>query len=41
MGRLIDLAVSDAQELGIETMTPDEIAELNAYWGKDGKNELR
>ena len=37
MSRLIDLAVADAKELDIETMTPDEIAELNAFWGKDGE----
>jgi len=33
MSRLIELAVSDAKELGIETLTPNEIAELLAFWG--------
>ena len=33
MSRLIELAVADAKELGIETLTPNEIAELLAFWG--------
>lgn len=41
MSRLIELAVADAQDLGIETMTPEELAELNAVWGKgENKNDL-
>lgn len=34
MSRLIDGAVSEAQELGIETATPAEIALLKEGWGK-------
>lgn len=34
MARIIDEAVVQAKELGIETMTPDEIAELEQKWGK-------
>lgn len=33
MSRLIDIVVSDAKSLGIETMTPDEIANLKSLWG--------
>lgn len=33
MYSLIDKVVQDAKELGIETMTPDEIARMNAAWG--------
>lgn len=33
MSRLLELAIADAKELGIETMTPNEIAELMAFWG--------
>jgi len=32
MSRLIDSIVQDCQAVGIETMTPDEIAELKAAW---------
>lgn len=32
MARLIDYIVADAKSLGIETMTPDEIARLEAEW---------
>ena len=35
MSILIDGLVADAQELGIETMTPNEIAELKAKWGEE------
>lgn len=35
MSVLIDGLVADAQELGIETMTPNEIAELKAKWGEE------
>lgn len=33
MSRLIDMVVQDCEEHGIETLTPDEIAALNAAWG--------
>ena len=33
MSVLIDGLVADAQELGIETMTPDQIEEMKALWG--------
>lgn len=33
MSRLIDYIVYDAKELGIETATPNEIAELKSLWG--------
>ena len=33
MSRLIDYVVSEAKELGIETMTPDQIAEMKSLWG--------
>lgn len=32
MARLIDGTVEDAKDLGIETMTPDQIAELKSKW---------
>ena len=35
MSVLIDGLVADAQDLGIETMTPNEIAELKAKWGEE------
>lgn len=31
MGRLIDLAVTDAQGLGIDTLTPEELDEIKRY----------
>lgn len=34
MSVLIDGIVADAQELGIDTATPDEIARLKAAWGE-------
>jgi hypothetical protein len=34
MGILIDGIVSEAKDLDIETMTPNEIAELKSSWGK-------
>lgn len=34
MSALIDGTVEEAKELGIETMTPDEIARMNAEWGR-------
>lgn len=33
MSRIIDMAVQDAKSLGIETLTPDEIARMNLEWG--------
>lgn len=33
MSRLIDEAVSECKWLGIETMTPDQLAELKSKWG--------
>lgn len=33
MSLLIDGTVADAKELGIETMTPAELAEMKAMWG--------
>ena len=33
MSVLIDGLVADAQDLGIETMTPNELAEMKALWG--------
>lgn len=34
MSRLISSVVFDAEQLGIQTMTPDEIAHMNALWGE-------
>jgi hypothetical protein len=33
MSILIDGLVADAQELGIDTMTPTELAKLKTLWG--------
>jgi hypothetical protein len=38
MSILIDGIVSEAKELDIETMTPNQLAELKSSWGKE-KNE--
>lgn len=35
MSRLIDGTVSEAKELGIETMTPNEIERMKQQWGKE------
>ncbi len=35
MSALIDSVVFDCKEQGIETMTPDQIAELKARWGEN------
>ncbi len=35
MSRLIDNIIQDCQAVGIETMTPDEIARLKSLWGED------
>lgn len=32
MSRLIDMVVEDAKELGIETMTPDELSRMKGAW---------
>ena len=37
MSRLIDEVIYEAKELGIETMTPDEIEALKARWKENGK----
>nr|DAU66728.1 MAG TPA: NinB protein [Caudoviricetes sp.] len=37
MSRLIDLIVEDCKDQGIETMTPDELAELKSLWGTFSK----
>lgn len=34
MSRLIDFVIQDCNAQGISTMTPNEIAELNARWGE-------
>ena len=34
MCRIIDRAVEDAKDLGIETLTPDELARMNLEWGE-------
>lgn len=34
MARLIDLLVADCNDNGIETRTPDELAELKSLWGE-------
>jgi len=33
MSRLIDMVIQDCSEQGVETMTPNEIAQLKAAWG--------
>jgi len=35
MSILIDGVVNDAQELGIETKTPDELEKIKSLWGQD------
>lgn len=37
MARLIDGTVSEAKELGIETMTPDELERMKAQWQEETK----
>lgn len=39
MSRLIDLAIQDCKEYGIEYMTPAELAKLLAAWGGDSDAE--
>ena len=38
MSKLIDGTVEEAQSIGIETMTPDELAHLKAMWGDENGN---
>ena len=38
MSKLIDGTVEEAQSIGIETMTPDELAHLKAMWGEENGN---
>lgn len=33
MSRFIDCVVAEAQELGIETATPDELERMKQEWG--------
>lgn len=40
MARLIDGAVSEAQQLGIETKTPEELDKIKALWARD-KEQMR
>ena len=35
MTHFVEMIVLEAKELGIETMTPNQIAEMNAKWGKN------
>ena len=35
MSRLVDSVVQDAKSLAIETMTPDELANLKSLWGTE------
>lgn len=41
MAYFIDMVVSDAKELGIETATPDELEELKAKWGNDKEDSVQ
>ena len=41
MSKLIDGTVEEAQSMGIETMTPDEIAHLKAMWGVENENKKK
>ena len=38
MSKLIDGTVEEAKSIGIETMTPDELAHLKAMWGEENGN---
>lgn len=40
MSQLISGAIREAQELGIETATPDELAKMIALWGETTKMEV-
>lgn len=37
MARFIDAIVQDCQAVGIDTMTPEEIAKMNSLWKAEGK----
>ncbi len=37
MARLIELTVQECRQQGIETMTPDEVANLVSLWGQERK----
>lgn len=41
MSKLIDGTVEEAQSMGIETMTPEEIAHLKAMWGVENENKKK
>lgn len=41
MSKLIDGTVAEAKEMGIETMTPDEIAHLKVMWGVEHENKKK
>lgn len=41
MSKLIDGTVEEAQSIGIETMTPDELAHLKAMWGVEHENKKK
>lgn len=41
MAQLIDSIVAECKEQNIETLTPNELAELKASWGGGGKDEER
>ena len=41
MSKLIDGTVEEAQSMGIETMTPEEIAHLKAMWGVEHENKKK
>lgn len=41
MSRLIDGVVQEAKDLGIETKTPKELAELKSLWGTNEKHNTK
>ena len=41
MSKLIDGTVEEAQSMGIETMTPDELAHLKAMWGVENEDKKK
>ena len=41
MSKLIDGTVEEAQSMGIETMTPDELAHLKSMWGVENENKKK
>jgi hypothetical protein len=34
MARLLDYIIQDCKNVGVETMTPEELAKLKAVWGE-------